>query len=105
MDEDDRISVAALLTSELVTNAVIHASPVDGEVPIGLRIDAGRAAVRVEVTDLGGGFDPEHPGGRPPEQGGRGLLLVDRLATRWGAGAESGRFTVWFELEYASTRV
>lgn len=98
----EQVEVAALLTSELVTNAVIHPpDPVDDVV--GLRIVTGEERLRVEVGDSGGGFDPERPEPREPDRGGRGLLLVDRLSDGWGAGPGSdGRFTVWFELSGGS---
>jgi len=96
---EDELSVVTLLTSELVTNAVIH--PPQPEVSsVGLRIITAPTAVRVEVTDAGPGFDPARPKPREPDRGGRGLLLVDRLASRWGAGGgDDSRFCVWFELD------
>ena len=48
------------------------------------------------MTDPGPGFEPGGHG--PRADGGYGLHLLDRLATRWGvAGAEP--VTVWVELE------
>jgi anti-anti-sigma factor len=95
--------VARLLVSELVTNAVVH--PGDDDLDdrcVGLRITTAATRLRVDVTDGGCGFDPARPEPRDPEYGGRGLLLVDRLATAWGAGPEpDGRFAVWFELDLA----
>jgi anti-anti-sigma factor len=92
---------ATLLTSELVTNAVIHPAP-RNKGAIGLRITTFEDGLLVEVTDDGPGFDPGAPRPRRPERGGRGLLLVDRLASRWGTvrvpGDASERFCVWFEL-------
>jgi anti-sigma regulatory factor (Ser/Thr protein kinase) len=97
---EDAACVLTLLVSELVTNAVIHPASRAGD-RIGLRIEVGAHGVRVEVSDAGGGFDPDHPEPRPPERGGRGLLLVDRLSSRWGAGRTGAgvRFRVWFELD------
>jgi anti-anti-sigma factor len=103
LSRDDR-AVAVLLTSELVTNAVIHTQESEGET-IGLLITVAPARVRVQVFDPGAGFDPERPPPRAPDEGGRGLLLVDRLASRWGAGELTGsswRFGVWFELDHGS---
>lgn len=99
---EDPASVATLLISEVVTNAVLHPAPTDGAVPILLRITTTVRGVRVEVSDPGPGFDPAHPVLRNPEFGGRGLLLVDRLAARWGAAPHGGRFRVWFEVDAAS---
>jgi anti-anti-sigma factor len=87
--------VAALLVSELVTNAVMH--PEHGEKDsIGLRISADSGRVRVEVADSGGGFDPTAPR-NDKAVGGRGLMIVDRGAVRWGTRRDD-RFRVWFEV-------
>jgi anti-sigma regulatory factor (Ser/Thr protein kinase) len=84
-----------LLVSELVTNAVRHPRH---EGPIDVSVELGRARVRVEVTDPGDGFRKPRVGTPPPEAlGGRGLLIVDRVASSWGVSA--GRPTcVWFEI-------
>jgi serine/threonine-protein kinase RsbW len=104
LSEHDSAS-ATLLTSELVTNAVIHPGQgVGGD--IGLRITAYGDRIRVEVTDAGAGFDPASPPpAKPPEAGGHGLVVVDGLSSRWGTarrvvdGVEG--FCVWFELDAA----
>ncbi len=97
--DDDALDAAVLLTSELVANAVIH-PPSGSDGSVGLRITSYEGAIRCEVTDHGSGFDPASLGRRVPETGGRGLMLVETLATRWGTGRPSeGSFCVWFELE------
>lgn len=96
-------ATAVLLASELVTNAVVH--PATGnDQPIALRISAYPNRVLVEVIDSGPGFDPDRLAERQPkpETGGRGLMVVDRLASRWGIRPSSGadgRFCVWYEVE------
>jgi hypothetical protein len=63
--------------------------------------------LRCEISDPGPGFDPASVVGRVRESGGRGLMLVDALAARWGTarpGADGEAeaedlFCVWFELE------
>jgi anti-sigma regulatory factor (Ser/Thr protein kinase) len=95
------LDAAILLTSELVTNAVIHPEHADDDV-VTLAITTYEDRLRVEVSDSGSGFDPATP--RPAhETGGRGLFLVDALANRWGTRrSDPGqRFTVWFELDAA----
>jgi anti-anti-sigma factor len=100
---DNDGATATLLTSELVTNAVIHPGQgVGGDV--GLRITAYGDRIRVEVTDAGAGFDPASPPpAKPPEAGGHGLVVVNGLSSRWGTarrvvdGVEG--FCVWFELD------
>jgi anti-anti-sigma factor len=88
--------LAVLLTSELVTNAVLHPRDRAGD-SIGLRIctDSGRA--RVEVADSGGGFDPRAVRREKKAVGGHGLVLVDRGAVRWGTRRDD-RFRMWFEV-------
>jgi anti-anti-sigma factor len=93
---DDDVATVVLLTSEIVTNAVIHPTSSSGSA-IGLSISVYGDGVRIEVDDDGQGFDPGVPTPRTGG-GGQGLSLVDRCARRWGAGpAADGRFRVWFE--------
>jgi anti-sigma regulatory factor (Ser/Thr protein kinase) len=89
------LETAVLLTSELVTNAILHArSPVtvavssrNGSVRIGVNGDSEQVPIRQVGSDALGG--------------GRGLHVVEALADRWGTTAgESGR-AVWFELASA----
>ncbi|QFR96051.1 SpoIIE family protein phosphatase [Streptomyces tsukubensis] len=95
----DIIDDATVLTSELVTNAVVHAGTA-AEV-LCLRADDG---VRVEVADRypereipldqsEGGF------GSLDREGGRGLQLCAALASRWGVEYSPTHKRVWFQLE------
>ncbi|GAA3909937.1 ATP-binding protein [Actinoplanes auranticolor] len=98
---EETVETAMLITSELVANAVNHAPP-PGYLRV--RIDAER--IRIEVSDAG----PAEPRMvRPGDAvaGGRGLLLVDRLATRWGWDIRLPGKIVWCEvsLPAASTRM
>ena len=85
-----------LLASELITNAVSY-GPAGGTVAV--RADRVDGVFRVEVDD--GTTDVprvRHPG--PEQFGGRGMLLVDTYATRWGHEPRDGAGkTVWFEAE------
>jgi anti-anti-sigma factor len=99
--DDAMLDAAVLLTSELVTNAVIH--PPSGEADtVRLRITCYEGAVRCEISDRGAGFDPTRLPRRATDTGGRGLLLVDALARAWGTERATSdgeeRFCVWFEL-------
>lgn len=102
LQESDQ-GIATLLTSELVTNAVIHPDPgLEGS--IGLRISAFADRLRVEVSDPGSGFVAGTLPPRRRETGGHGLIVVDGLSSRWGtrqatAHGEDG-FCVWFELDF-----
>lgn len=84
---------AMLLVSELVTNAVRH-----GEPHIVLRLRPHPPGIGVSVQD-GGQELPELPD-EPDESrpGGRGLRIVDTLATEWGIEPASPGKVVWFEL-------
>lgn len=104
MLDEPTLDAAVLLTSELVTNAVIHprATGVTGAT-VRLRITCYEDSLRCEISDLGPGFDFAGLVRRVRDTGGRGLLLVDALASRWGMDrADNGdeeRFCVWFELD------
>ncbi|HEX6008786.1 MAG TPA: PAS domain S-box protein, partial [Actinomycetota bacterium] len=90
---------ARLLVSELTSNAVRH-GPHDVGADLALRIGLREDVLRVEVTDEGVGFEPPAPTGLL-DAGGWGLVLVDRVADRWGVepGAPT---TVWFEIDRAA---
>jgi anti-sigma regulatory factor (Ser/Thr protein kinase) len=83
-----------LLVSEVVTNSVRHSG---SEEPIHLRVWARRGGVKVEIADGGFGFDAEQPGGSYDAEGGRGLMILDAVADRWGINHDA-RARVWFEL-------
>jgi anti-sigma regulatory factor (Ser/Thr protein kinase) len=86
--------VTEVLTSELVANVVRHVGA-----PMTLRVLRQPSTIRVEVDDSSG--DPpvaQHP--QPLDEHGRGLFLVDSLASEWGVTphGEDGK-TVWFEID------
>ncbi|MFF4902838.1 SpoIIE family protein phosphatase [Streptomyces sp. NPDC001068] len=89
----------ALITSELVTNALIHAG---SDVDLRLRVTGGR--VRLEVRDSD--TDPPVPTayslseeGSARAEHGRGLYLVDALACTWNTSPSGRGKTVWLEME------
>jgi anti-sigma regulatory factor (Ser/Thr protein kinase) len=87
---DECLEVVLLLTSELVTNAVRH-----GIGPVGVHLVRGDGVVRVGVEDQ----SPRWPVLRPIDRdalNGRGLFLVDAMATDWGVLAGDAGKTVWF---------
>ena len=85
--------VATLLVSELATNAVIHAGT-----GFELRMcPQGADGVRVELED----GNPKLPARRTPTEWashGRGMLIVEAMASRSGAVPHDPGKVVWFEL-------
>ena len=90
--------IGVLLTSELVTNALLYAQSrvtvrvgsAEADLPVG--------CVRVEVSD-----ESSHPvrerNAGPDATSGRGLSIVDKLADRWGVEEVPGDGkVVWFEV-------
>ncbi|MFD9407671.1 ATP-binding protein [Streptomyces sp. NPDC059989] len=94
--EQEAAEDVLLLVSEVVANACLH-----GGGPGALRLDCTDERLRIEVTD--GNPDPPVPvragsaaeAGRP---GGHGLLIVERLASRWGSRPWPGGKCVWLEV-------
>lgn len=91
---------AALVASELVTNAVVHAGT---EVCLTCRLEGDTGALVVEVADRhpsraprGGG--PESPPAHDTPEYGRGLRLVAALSESWGITYRPGTKTVWARL-------
>ena len=93
--------VLELLVSELVTNAVRHGAS-DPHESILVHADRVNGSVRVEVCDEGTGFDAQVEAPEALEPGGRGLLLVETLASRWGV-SKGHPNCVWFEAESVPT--
>ncbi|MFF7553987.1 ATP-binding protein [Streptomyces olivaceus] len=88
--------LAALLVSELATNALRHAAG-----PIGVRLERGpggaAGVLLVEVSDPLPDL-PRERVARPEDEDGRGLQLVASTARRWGTRSGGTGKTVWFEL-------
>jgi anti-sigma regulatory factor (Ser/Thr protein kinase) len=83
---------AELLTSELITNALVHAGS-----PTQLRLFCNRV-LTVEVADRGSAA-PRIRRAHTEDEGGRGIHLVNELAHRWGTRRTRDGKVVWFELE------
>jgi anti-sigma regulatory factor (Ser/Thr protein kinase) len=98
---DDATETAALLVTELVSNAVVHANGPS----LWLTVDETTADVlHVAVRD--GSVDvPRHSPQMPDvrRKGGRGLSMVDTLSTNWGWEPLRTGKRVWFELPCAAT--
>ena len=95
------VADAMLLTSELVTNAVLHTS---ADFTVSAEFDPSVGSLRVEVADS----SPVVPAvplaplaplpARPRTVGGHGLRIVAAIARRWGVASTDHGKVVWFEL-------
>ena len=83
---------ATLLTSELVTNAVLHAAT-----PMCITLHTLPDRIRVDVADGNPAFPSIKEYGKDAATG-RGLTLFSTLASSWGVQAVDGGKIVWFEL-------
>jgi anti-sigma regulatory factor (Ser/Thr protein kinase) len=87
------LDVIVLLTSELVTNAVVHAGT-----PVEVLVRDLHGSVLVEVFD-GGPEVPVVVDGVLACNSGRGLNIVEVLSEAWGVHPGRGGKTVWFRCE------
>ncbi|GAA3096646.1 ATP-binding protein [Streptomyces rectiviolaceus] len=89
-----RSEIAELLTSELVTNALVHT---DRDAILTATVRPGR--LRVEVRDFVGRRPKLCVPDADGSTHGRGLMLVQSLADAWGVRAHGVGKVVWFELD------
>ena len=87
---------AELLTCELVTNAVQHATDAAGVTVAVMRCGS---AVHVDVIDDGRIGLPHWREADGQDEGGRGFQLVNEIAERWGFLREPAGTCVWFETQ------
>ncbi|MBT2411809.1 ATP-binding protein [Streptomyces sp. ISL-12] len=97
---EDTCDTAALVVSELVTNAIVHTASSRIVCELSDRADLVRIAVRDEGCAPG---QPQPSSRRQPEdEHGRGLLLVDALCHAWGAQEHGPGLLVWAELPHTA---
>jgi anti-sigma regulatory factor (Ser/Thr protein kinase) len=90
---------AALLTSELVTNALLHTNSGAAGGTVTVVVVDVADGLMVEVIDDGApDHGPEVQGDRYASHG-HGLFLVEQLAARWGYLRDVAGTTVWFQLD------
>jgi len=85
-----------LMASEITTNAVEHAGT-------NFRVELRRTVTgfRLAVIDLAADTVPEPPPAckDPLATSGRGLAIVDQLATQWGVAQSEASKSVWMEID------
>ncbi|MBL1095702.1 ATP-binding protein [Streptomyces coffeae] len=107
--DDESVHTAALLVAELAANAVQHGRLPGRDFLLALFLTqsmTGPVTLRIEVADCRGERLPGPAPAAPPgvwEEHGRGLLIVESLATRWGVEPRrpSGK-TVWAEIQLSA---
>lgn len=86
----DDVTLAA---AELLANALQHGHP-----PVSVAVSGDAHRVRLEVRD-GNSRPPVRPAPSTTNMTGRGMALIEALASRWGAEPEDGGKVVWAEFE------
>lgn len=89
----DLVDTAVLLTSEVVSNAILHGKSCPTVV-----VETGPGRVRIEVADASSVL-PVRKYYRDDATTGRGLMLLARLSAAWGADRLAGGKCVWFEVD------
>ena len=90
---------AVLLTSELCTNTLQHTASGQGG-SFEVTVHRAHESVRVEVRDDGSKRTPAVRGLDELSEDGRGLALVELIATRWGQNGDDLGRSVFFELRW-----
>ncbi|MGP4053108.1 ATP-binding protein [Streptomyces sp. 2A115] len=90
----DAVDTLEAITGELAANALEHSH--SQSITVALSLAAG--TVTVSLTDEGTGQVSVPETVEPERESGRGLLIANALATRWGQRQTGGRFTVWAEV-------
>lgn len=91
--DDDLTEDVVLLTSEVVTNAMLHA-----RTAAELVVRRGDATIRVEVIDGAGSTPAGAFDAGPLALSGRGLQMVAAMSQSWGVEPRDNGKAVWFEL-------
>ena len=90
------VADATLVLSELVSNAVRHAEPVAGEgLVVNWQIESDGLMVLIAVTDASVDDEPRAQPANTASESGRGLAIVDLLASAWGVRRTQNHKTVW----------
>jgi anti-sigma regulatory factor (Ser/Thr protein kinase) len=85
---------AALVATELITNAIRHGRPLPSD-ELAVAWSTDDEDVLIQVTDAGGLSHPRLISSGPEDISGRGLAIVNSLTSSWGVDIDSDRVTVW----------
>ena len=95
-------SDAALVATELITNAIRHGRPLPSD-EFAVHWSTDGDDVLIRVTDGGGSSQPTLMNSGPEDTNGRGLAIVDSLASSWGVDVDTDRVTVWANVPGSSS--
>lgn len=84
----------ALVATELITNSLRHARPLPAD-RLAVNWESDHDGVMLRITDGGGDITPQLVDSGPSDPAGRGLTIVDSLASDWGVEFDVDRVTVW----------
>ena len=90
----DVVADLVLIVSELIGNAVSHARPLNSGL-LQVEWELGPGVIKIAVTDGGAPTLPEALAPTLDAHGGRGLAIVDALASEWGVDRTAAASTVW----------
>jgi anti-sigma regulatory factor (Ser/Thr protein kinase) len=91
---------AEMLVAELMTNAIQASLSAERILPVRLRLSSDQSRLLIQVQDTNR-YPPAPAGSAGDDEGGRGLLIVDAISTKWGWDTKedhSGK-TVWALIE------
>jgi anti-sigma regulatory factor (Ser/Thr protein kinase) len=103
--ENPAADVAVLLTSEIVTNAVVHSNSRRSGGSVTVLVTEVSGGLRVEVADNGSDLSTPVVKGDVYASDGHGLYLVQTLADQWGYVRDEAGTTVWFWLSAPGSRM
>jgi anti-sigma regulatory factor (Ser/Thr protein kinase) len=91
---DKAVCDAALVISELLSNAIRHARPLHGSwLRVAWTVDG--ESIELAVSDAGSATRPRPAHASRSSLGGRGISIVEHLSLIWGVRAEQDMLTVW----------